>query len=71
MDQVDWGSNLRRFDYHIDRTGLYALEWKGGRLERVPTAALDAWCRYVSLPITESVGELEAPAWKDAEPHLW
>lgn len=73
LDQVDWGSNLRRFDYHIDPTGLYALEWSDGRLERVPTATLEAWRRYVALPIEESVGGLDRWPGDDLTevPALW
>jgi beta-glucosidase len=71
IDQVDWASNLRRFDYHIDPTGLYALEWRDGRLERIPTATLDAWRRYTQMPVEESVGRLEGwPAERD-EPRMW
>lgn len=58
IDQVDWASNLRRFDYHIDRTGLYSLEWQDGRLERRPTATLDAWQRLTQQPVEETVGPL-------------
>ncbi len=28
IDQVDWGSGLMRFQYEIDPTGLYRLEWR-------------------------------------------
>lgn len=28
IDQIDWGSGLRRFRYEIDPTGLYRLEWR-------------------------------------------
>jgi beta-glucosidase/6-phospho-beta-glucosidase/beta-galactosidase len=28
IDQVDWGSGLRRFRYQVDPTGLYRLEWR-------------------------------------------
>ena len=31
LDQVDWGSGLRRFRYEIDPTGLYRLEWRDDR----------------------------------------
>ena len=72
IDQVDWGSNLRRFDYQIDATGLYTLEWRDGRLERVPTRALDEWCRHVSAPIEKSVGRLAETTWPGEEPaRLW
>jgi beta-glucosidase len=72
LDQVDWRDNLRRFRYEIDPTGLYRLEWRDGRLERIPTAALEAWRRYVRMPVLESVGALAAPAWKGSEPpRLW
>jgi beta-glucosidase len=68
IDQVDWGSALRRFDYHIDPTGLYRLEWQGGRLERVPTRALERWMHYVRMPIEESVGHLREPSWPAGDP---
>ncbi|CAN5227038.1 family 1 glycosylhydrolase [soil metagenome] len=72
IDQVDWASNLRRFDYHIDPTGLYALEWRGGRLERIPTATLDAWRRLSGMPVEDSVGPLAGwPAAGDDVPALW
>ena len=71
IDQVDWGSNLRRFDYHIDATGLYALEWRGGRLERVPTRALERWLHYTSQPVAESVGELATTKWASEPAKLW
>ncbi|HVL54613.1 MAG TPA: hypothetical protein VM344_10190 [Vitreimonas sp.] len=28
LDQVDWGTGLRRFRYEVDPTGLYRLEWR-------------------------------------------
>jgi beta-glucosidase/6-phospho-beta-glucosidase/beta-galactosidase len=31
IDQVDWGTGLRRFRHQIDPTGLYALRWRDGR----------------------------------------
>jgi beta-glucosidase/6-phospho-beta-glucosidase/beta-galactosidase len=31
IDQVDWGSGLRRFRHEIDPTGLYRLEWRDAR----------------------------------------
>jgi hypothetical protein len=31
IDQVDWGSGLRRFRYEIDPTGLYRIEWRDER----------------------------------------
>jgi hypothetical protein len=31
IDQVDWGSGLRRFRHEIDPTGLYRLEWRDDR----------------------------------------
>jgi hypothetical protein len=39
IDQVDWGTGLRRFRHEIDPTGLYALEWRDARHE--PAAAPD------------------------------
>jgi beta-glucosidase len=73
IDQVDWGSNLRRFDYHIDPTGLYALKWQGDRLERQPTETLALWQHYTQLEIEQSVGPLAAPANGTAAngPALW
>lgn len=72
IDQVDWSSNLRRFDYHIDPTGLYRLEWRDGRLERIPTTTLEAWRRCTSLPAEETVGRLAPPAWTSQPvPALW
>lgn len=73
IDQVDWGSNLRRFDYHIDPTGLYALEWQGDRLARRPTETLALWQRYTGLATEESVGRLGTPAAGTAAdgPALW
>jgi hypothetical protein len=71
IDQIDWGSNLRRFDYNIDATGLYRLEWSGDRLERIPTAALDAWKGYTGRPIAETVGELATVRWSGPEAPLW
>jgi hypothetical protein len=76
IDQVDWGTGLRRFRYDIDPTGLYRLEWRdehyrpapppdpphldarGYRLERVPTAALEAWRRYADASPATTVGPL-------------
>jgi beta-glucosidase/6-phospho-beta-glucosidase/beta-galactosidase len=69
IDQVDWGSGLRRRNYEIDPTGLYALRWEGERLERVPTEALDRWRQYTGRPPDETVGPLagnqstEVPLW--------
>jgi beta-glucosidase/6-phospho-beta-glucosidase/beta-galactosidase len=31
IDQVDWGTGLRRFRYDVDPTGLYSLEWRDER----------------------------------------
>ena len=70
IDQVDWAENLRRFRYQIDATGLYRLEWRDGRLDRVPTAALAAWRRYTEMPVGDSVGRLAQPAWA-GEPALY
>ena len=67
IDQVDWGSGLRRRRYEIDPTGLYALQWADGRLDRVPTGALDRWRELASLPIEETVGPLAG----DARLRLW
>lgn len=69
IDQVDWGSGLRRHDYQIDPTGLYSLQWNGDRLERVPTGALAEWTRVVEQPIEETVGRLATPA--SDHPALW
>jgi beta-glucosidase/6-phospho-beta-glucosidase/beta-galactosidase len=71
LDQVDWGGNLRIFRYEIDRTGLYALNWNGGRLERQPTAALDAWRRYTHAPVHETVGALASISWSGDPAPLW
>ena len=71
LDQVDWGENLRVFRYHIDPTGLYSLRWNDDRLDRVPNRALDAWRRYTSMPLAESVGELAAPGWPGEAAPLW
>jgi beta-glucosidase/6-phospho-beta-glucosidase/beta-galactosidase len=72
IDQIDWSSGLRRFDYHVDATGLYDLRWEGGRLERVPNGALGAWRRYSGRPIQETVGSLAAVPWGDGqEALLW
>lgn len=57
IDQVDWDSNLRQRNNNINETGLWALWWKGPKLERVPTRALDAYRRYIQMPRSESVGE--------------
>jgi beta-glucosidase/6-phospho-beta-glucosidase/beta-galactosidase len=83
IDQVDWGTGLRRFRYDIDPTGLYALEWRderyrpaeapdpphadarGFRLERVPTAALEAWRRYAGTSPEETVGRLASSSTND------
>ena len=35
IDQVDWGSGLRRFRYEVDPTGLYRLEWRDARFRPV------------------------------------
>ncbi len=61
IDQVDWDSNLRRRNNNINPTGLWELKWNGGKLERVPTRALDAYRRYIQMPIAESVGEGTEP----------
>jgi hypothetical protein len=58
---ADWGSGPRRRRYEIDPTGLYALRWAGGRLERVPTEALRRWIELTSQPIEETVGPLVDP----------
>lgn len=71
IDQVDWGSNLRRFDYHIDPTGLYSLRWSDGRLDRVPTAALDRWRAYTRMPTADSVGPLAPTRWTGTPARLW
>lgn len=61
IDQVDWDSGLRQRNYNINPTGLWALQWNGPKLERVPTRALDAYKRYIDMPIAESVGVGGAP----------
>ena len=69
IDQVDWGSGLRRRNYEIDPTGLYSLRWVGERLERVPTEALDRWREYTGGALDETVGLLagdqpvDVPLW--------
>jgi len=35
IDQVDWGSGLRRFRHEIDPTGIYRLEWRDERFRAV------------------------------------
>ena len=62
VDQVDWGTGLRRRRYEIDPTGLYSLRWEGDRLERVPTAALNRWKEYASRPAADTVGPLAGDA---------
>ncbi|MDP9381481.1 MAG: hypothetical protein M3Q29_15310 [Chloroflexota bacterium] len=57
IDQIDWDSNLRRRNNNINETGLWALRWNGPKLERVPTRALDAYRRYIQMPLSETVGE--------------
>jgi beta-glucosidase/6-phospho-beta-glucosidase/beta-galactosidase len=69
IDQVDWGTGLRRKNYEIDPTGLYALRWEGGRLERIPTATLAAWTALSARPIAETVGALARVAEDDVP--LW
>lgn len=73
IDQIDWGSNLRRLDHHIDATGLYRLQpADGGRLDRVATDTLEVWNRHASAPIPASVGELAPVDWKaSGEVPLW
>jgi beta-glucosidase/6-phospho-beta-glucosidase/beta-galactosidase len=71
IDQVDWASNLRRFEYHIDPTGLYRLAWRDGVLERMPTEALAVWRRYATRPLSDSVGELARVPWTEGEMPLW
>ena len=71
IDQVDWASNLRRFDYHIDPTGLYRLAWRGDVLERILTDALEAWRRTAAQPVAATVGELASVAWPQGEASLW
>ncbi len=61
IDQVDWDSNLRQRNNNINETGLWALQKKGHKLERVPTRALDAYRRYIQMPISESVGDGAPP----------
>ncbi len=83
IDQVDWGTGLRRFRYEVDPTGLFALEWRderyrpaaapdppradgrGFRLERVPTAALEAWRRYAGASPETTVGRLASSSTND------
>ena len=67
IDQVDWSSGLRRFDYHIDATGLYDLRWEGERLARVPNRALLAWRGYAERPTADTVGRLAPVSWGDRE----
>ena len=69
IDQVDWGSGLRRLNYEIDPTGLYSLRWAGERLERIPTEALDRWIAYTAGPIEETVGPLAGKLAPDVR--LW
>jgi beta-glucosidase/6-phospho-beta-glucosidase/beta-galactosidase len=71
IDQVDWGTALRRFEYQIDPTGLYDLRWEGGRLDRIPNGALEAWCRYSAAPPSETVGPLAPVTWPEGEAALW
>ncbi len=61
IDHVDWDSNLRQRNNNINETGLWALQRKGHKLERVPTGALDAYRRYIQMPISESVGDGAPP----------
>ena len=58
IDQVDWGTGLRRRNHEIDPTGLYALRWQGERLERVPTETLSRWVEYTRGPTEQTVGRL-------------
>jgi len=69
IDQVDWGSGLRRRDYEIDPTGLYSLSWTDGRLERMPTRTLERWTDYTRRPISETVGPLAGE--RNPDIRLW
>jgi beta-glucosidase len=71
IDQVDWRHGLRRFNYEIDPTGLYALRWKEGRLVRVPTRALDRWRELAFRPTADTVGILSPPPPEVQQPPLW
>jgi beta-glucosidase/6-phospho-beta-glucosidase/beta-galactosidase len=77
IDQVDWGTGLRRYRHEIDPTGLYRLEWRGQPrsaeqvLERVPTGTLEAWRHLTALPAEETVGPLAGVRWPAEPAPLW
>jgi beta-glucosidase len=62
IDQVDWGSGLRRFRYEIDPTGLYRLEWRdaAGRPVAAPSTIVPGGGDYR----LERVATRALDAWK-------
>src|SRR5947209_20091643 len=60
IDHVDWDTALRVRNLNINPCGMWALSWQGDKLVRTPTALVDLYRQYISLPVEETVGPLNS-----------
>ncbi|HYN89630.1 MAG TPA: family 1 glycosylhydrolase [Ardenticatenaceae bacterium] len=58
IDHVDWDSALRVRNLNINPCAIWALEWQGNKLVRVPTELVECFRRYIALPVEESAGPI-------------
>lgn len=61
VDHVDWDTALRVRNLNINPCGMWSLSWQGDKLVRTPTALVELYRRYISMPTAESVGPLNSP----------
>lgn len=61
IDHVDWDTALRVRNLNINPCGMWGLSWQGDKLVRTPTALVDLYRNYISMPTAESVGALASP----------
>jgi beta-glucosidase/6-phospho-beta-glucosidase/beta-galactosidase len=58
VDHVDWDSLLRVRSLRINPCGMWSLRRQGDRLVREPTALVERFRQYLTMPLADSVGEL-------------
>jgi beta-glucosidase len=58
VDHVDWDSLLRVRNLRINPCGMWRLRRQGDRLVREPTALVERFRQYLTMPLADSVGEL-------------
>ncbi len=61
IDHVDWDTALRVRNLNINPCGMWGLSWQGDKLVRTPTALVELYRKYISMPTAESVGALASP----------